>query len=131
MKIIKRALFATIVIAITSCSTSTTLLSQNSNYGHNNYKYFPYKSAIIKYEFDRGGDNYKRVRVWDNWGVQWWEEKAHVGVKSETEHNVIRTRTIQFRNNGTEFYVNYRHKKIRKSRAFNQDELLVANQNLR
>ena len=126
----KKTLSIAILFAISGCATSNTSLSPNSNYGHNNYKYFPYKSAIIKYERGSEDGSHKRVRVWDNWGVQSWNEEADIWSKNSRDNNVIKTRTILFLNNGTAFYANYRHKKIIKNRNINQDELLVANQDL-
>ena len=127
----KIALLIAMAVMFTSCSTSTTpLVSQNSNNEYNNYKYYPYKSAIIKYEVNSGKNNHKRVRIWDNWGVQVWEEKEDTRGENSTSNSAVKTRIVQFRNNGTLLYANYRHKKIRKSRDLNQDELIVANQDL-
>lgn len=128
MKTIKKALYITIVVALTACSTTTTSLSQNSNYGHNNYKYFPYKSAIIKYESD-GGKN-KRIRIWDNWGIQWWEEEDTIYKKSAMHPNPTSSRQVIFKDNGTYYEIYYPSKEIKKRRDIIQDELLVANQDL-
>ena len=126
----KKSLFIGILLVISGCATSTTSLSSNSNYGHNNYKYFPYKSAIIKYERGSKDSNHKRVRIWDNWGIQWWEESEDIYKKTSRNPNPMSNRNIIFKDNGTYYEVSYFDKTIKKQRDIMQDKLLVANEDL-
>ena len=93
----------------TQPSTNTQTTSASTS---NNFKLYPYKSAIIKYK------QKEKVLIWDNWGRKTYESRH-------------KNSDIIMINNGLEYRIKHNQKKITKMRNLIMDWLIVANKDLR
>ena len=113
MKKIKTTItLSVLTLMLSSCQSTLSNANTPTASNSSNTKVFPYKSAIIKYK------QKDQVLIWDDWGVRTYESRYN-------------DKDIIMINNGAEYRIDHKRKKITKMRNLIMDWLIVTEKDLR